>query len=61
MSRTFAYCRVSTVDQTTGNQVEEIRAAGFAVESQRIITEKVSGSVVASERKGFAKRQAGRC
>jgi putative DNA-invertase from lambdoid prophage Rac len=55
MSRTFAYCRVSTVDQTTGNQVEEIRAAGFAVESQRIITETVSGSVVASERKGFAK------
>jgi len=55
MSRVFAYCRVSTADQTTDNQVQEIAAAGFAVSKQRIITETVSGSVVASERKGFAK------
>jgi len=55
MSRLFAYCRVSTTDQTTDNQVKEIEAAGFAVAKQRIIAETVSGSVAASERKGFSK------
>lgn len=53
MSRVFAYCRVSTADQTTNNQVQEIAAAGFAVTPQRTITETVSGSVAASERAGF--------
>lgn len=55
MSRTFAYCRVSTADQTTDNQVQEIEAAGFAVTKARTITETVSGSVAAKERKGFAR------
>lgn len=55
MARTFAYCRVSTADQTTDNQVREIEAAGFTVDAKRIITETVSGSVAAMERKGFAK------
>ncbi|KUE86586.1 resolvase [Cupriavidus necator] len=55
MSRLFAYCRVSTADQTTDNQVKEIEAAGFVVAKQRIIAETVSGSVAASERKGFSK------
>lgn len=55
MSRAFAYCRVSTIDQTTDNQVREIEAAGFHVEPQRVITETVSGSVAALERKGFAR------
>lgn len=55
MSRLFAYCRVSTTDQTTENQVQEIAAAGFAVAKQRIVAETVSGSVAALERKGFAK------
>lgn len=55
MSRTFAYCRVSTMDQTTDNQAQEIAAAGFAVEPHRIITETISGSVAAMERPGFAK------
>jgi len=54
MGRTFAYCRVSTADQTTDNQVGEIEAAGFAISPQRIITETVSGSVAAADRKGFA-------
>lgn len=53
MSRVFAYCRVSTLDQDTQNQVLEIQAAGFNVQRQRIIEEKVSGSVPAQERKGF--------
>lgn len=55
MSRTFAYCRVSTADQTTDNQVREIEAAGFAVNEKRVVTETISGSVAAMERKGFAK------
>jgi putative DNA-invertase from lambdoid prophage Rac len=54
MPRTFAYCRVSTADQTTENQVREIAAAGFAVDAARTITETVSGSVAASERQGWA-------
>lgn len=55
MARTFAYCRVSTADQTTDNQAREIEGAGFKVDPKRIIAETVSGSVAAMERKGFAK------
>lgn len=55
MGRTFAYCRVSTGDQTTDNQVREIEAAGFAVDPKRIVAETVSGSTAAMERKGFAR------
>ena len=53
MARVFAYCRVSTAEQTTDNQVQEITTSGFKVEGPRIITETVSGSVAAMERKGF--------
>lgn len=55
MARTFAYARVSTTDQTTENQLMEIRAAGYIVEPHRIIAETVSGSVCAELRKGFSK------
>lgn len=55
MSRTFAYCRVSTSDQTTDNQIQEIASAGFTVDPKRVVTETVSGSVAAMERKGFAR------
>ena len=55
MTRAFSYCRVSTADQTTDNQVREIEAAGFAVEPHRVVTETISGSVAAMERKGFRK------
>jgi putative DNA-invertase from lambdoid prophage Rac len=55
LARTFAYCRVSTADQTTDNQVREIAAAGFAVEPKRVVEETVSGSVAAMERAGFAR------
>ena len=55
MSRTFAYCRVSTADQTTANQIKEIEAAGFAVDPRRIVEETVSGSTPARERKGFSR------
>ena len=53
MTRVFAYCRVSTADQTTDNQVQEIATSGFVVNGPRIIAETVSGSVAAMERKGF--------
>lgn len=55
MARTFAYCRVSTADQTTQNQLQEIAAAGFTVEPKRVVEETVSGSVAAMERKGFTR------
>lgn len=55
MSRVFAYCRVSTADQTTDNQVREIGGAGFNVTKQRTVVETVSGSVPAGDRKGFSK------
>ena len=55
MSRVFAYCRVSTNDQTTDNQVREIEAAGFAIQPRRIVAECISGSVATAERPGFAK------
>lgn len=54
MSRVFAYCRVSTADQTTENQIQEIRAAGFEIEERRVIQETVSGSVKAADRKEFS-------
>ena len=53
MSRVFTYCRVSTADQTTDNQIQEIAAAGFTVQKGRVIAETVSGSVPAMKRKGF--------
>ena len=55
MSRVFAYCRVSTTDQITLNQSIEIKAAGFTIETQRLIEESISGSVAAKERPGFTK------
>lgn len=55
MSRVFAYCRVSTADQTPDNQVLEIQNAGFQLEPRRVIAETVSGSTPAMERQGFRK------
>jgi len=55
MGRVFAYCRVSTGDQTTDNQVLELRSAGFDIDERRIVVETVSGSTPARERKEFAR------
>lgn len=55
MSRTFAYCRVSTSDQNTQNQIAEISAAGFHVEERRVYCETISGSMPAMERPMFKK------
>ncbi|CAH6870572.1 Recombinase family protein [Vibrio chagasii] len=51
--RIFAYCRVSTVEQTTDNQILAIRNAGYDIQENRVISETVSGSVRAMERKEF--------
>lgn len=55
MPRTFAYARVSTLDQDPQNQLGEIAAAGFQVEPHRVISETVSGSMSIEQRKGFAR------
>jgi putative DNA-invertase from lambdoid prophage Rac len=55
MYRTFAYCRVSTAGQTTENQIQEIKAAGFDLQPQRAIEETISGSISTSQRAGFNK------
>ena len=53
MPRIFAYVRVSTTGQTTENQLHEIEAAGFTVEPPRIVSETISGSTAAAQRRGF--------
>ena len=55
MPRTFAYLRVSTTGQTTDNQLQEIKAAGFKVEPRRVVTETVSGNVATAQRRGFTR------
>jgi putative DNA-invertase from lambdoid prophage Rac len=55
MTRTFAYTRVSKIEQDPANQIKKIKDAGFAIEPHRIITETVSGSMPVLRRKGFAR------
>lgn len=55
MSRVFVYARVSTADQHTLNQIDEIRGAGFVVDRRRTVEEQISGSTAATERPGFTK------
>jgi putative DNA-invertase from lambdoid prophage Rac len=55
MPRTFLYARVSTSGQFTDNQVQEVKTAGFDVQSKRVVEEKTSGSIAAKERPGFQK------
>ncbi len=55
MSRTFAYARVSTVQQTIENQVQELETAGFIIPKRRIVSETISGSVPAQQRPMFAR------
>lgn len=54
MSRTFAYCRVSTNEQTTENQIMRIRQAGYDILDSRVVSETVSGGVQAMQRRAFA-------
>ena len=51
--RIFSYCRVSTTEQTTENQIIATRQKGYEVNDARIISETVSGSVEAMKREKF--------
>ncbi|WP_087023368.1 recombinase family protein [Thaumasiovibrio subtropicus] len=51
--RIFAYCRVSTIEQTTENQILAIRNAGYEVADNRVISETISGGVPAMKRPAF--------
>jgi putative DNA-invertase from lambdoid prophage Rac len=55
VARTFAYCRVSTDDQTTENQLRQINDAGFEIEPKRVVSETISGSSSIEQRPGFMK------
>ncbi|WP_027469223.1 recombinase family protein [Deefgea rivuli] len=54
MSRTFSYCRVSTIDQTNDNQELQIKEAGFKVTSSRAFVETISGKTCAMQRPAFS-------
>lgn len=51
--RVFAYARVSTVEQLTENQRDQIARAGYSIRPKFFIEEQVSGSVPATQRPGF--------
>ena len=51
--RTFCYCRVSTTEQTTENQILAIKQRGYDVADSRVISETISGSVEAIKREKF--------
>ncbi len=52
MSRTFAYARVSTVEQLTENQKEQIAAAGYKIEARRFVEEKTQAQSRHSNARG---------
>ena len=49
----FAYCRVSTAEQTTDNQVKAILEAGYEVPPHHVVSETCSGSLCAASRPRF--------
>jgi putative DNA-invertase from lambdoid prophage Rac len=51
--RTYFYCRVSTTEQTTANQVEAFKQRGYDVPANRVTEETISGSVNAMQRPQF--------
>ncbi len=53
VGRTFAYCRISTSEQTVTNQILAIRNAGYDIQDHRIVHETVSGSIPTTERNEF--------
>jgi putative DNA-invertase from lambdoid prophage Rac len=52
--RVFGYGRVSTADQTTENQRQELEALGHDIQAQRWFAETISGKVPAGERPAFS-------
>ncbi|MNQ89050.1 putative DNA-invertase from lambdoid prophage Rac [compost metagenome] len=46
---------MSTSNQFTENQLQEVKSAGFDVLAGRVVEETISGSIAAKERPGFQK------
>jgi len=55
MTRQFIYCRVSTSEQTTENQLSAIKQHGYKVPASRVVSETISGGVPTASRKEFSK------
>ncbi|MHC5347478.1 recombinase family protein [Metapseudomonas furukawaii] len=55
MSRTFAYGRVSTLEQTADNQLLALQQKGFDIQPQRWFSEQVSGGIPALQRPEFSR------
>lgn len=55
MNRTFAYGRVSTLEQSTDNQLVALQQKGFDIQPHRWFAEQVSGGVPAMQRPEFSK------
>ena len=55
MSRTFAYGRVSTLEQSTDNQLLALQQKGYDIQPLRWFAEQVSGGAPALHRPQFAK------
>jgi len=55
MTRQFIYCRVSTSEQTTENQLSAIRLRGYDVSTSRVVSETISGGIPTASRKEFSK------
>jgi putative DNA-invertase from lambdoid prophage Rac len=55
MNRIFAYGRVSTLEQSTENQLFALQQKGFDIQAQRWFAEQVSGGVPALQRPEFSK------
>ncbi len=53
--RVFAYGRVSTADQTSANQLQELQSLGHEIQPQRWFSDTISGKVPSSERPEFMK------
>lgn len=53
MPTVYAYCRVSTDDQTNDNQSSEMAGAGFAITPQNTFNDTISGSTAAANRPAF--------
>ncbi|HDO1385697.1 TPA: recombinase family protein [Aeromonas veronii] len=51
--RTFFYCRVSTCEQSIETQVQALKARGYEVRADRVVSETISGGVQAMQRPEF--------
>ncbi len=53
--RVFGYGRVSTADQTTQNQLQELQSLGYEIQRQRWFSDTISGKVPSAERPEFSR------